>query len=652
MLRFLALLIALVGPAYAEDVPAKSPPVASLNINVAYTLFAVIVICLLGALLIWRSSKSTTKGGTDSGLPISDKDLEAFRISYGFWLVIGALLVTLVVLVVTLTAFAPQTAQTTDIVAIIGAVTGVIGTLTAAFFGIQAAGAGRSQAMDTLDKHLQSQATATTTPSKLDPSYGPHAGSTRVSITGNGFTGANGMNFGVTPGTNFEFVNDGLVRASSPPAVDGVDEAKIMLVFPSASPPNREVGTFYYYTISPCQGGGGQSVTIRGSALNDVKAVKFGNKEVAVTVGPVGSPLKVMTPSREEAGNIDDVDVALIYPVDKATNFFVIGKYHYGPAVAGPPTPTTPTPTPQPVPPGPGAPLASGKGSWYSQYQGKYTWVDNGDAPNSNALGVPDADQGVSFLNPSTLGNWFEVHAPNNVVSIEQQTDIGPAASTGRSIDISAAAAERFGYSPQNFPTNATFQWRPISAPQAVINLSPKQQAIAYQKLRGTAAAAPGGPTTVTTPAWITLGRSFDGLTWTKNGGPMPAKIVEWMDNIATRFPEMAPYVATCKKAGTAGWWAWCGAFVQSMLAYSNIRGPISAAGLTGEMTTEDWAYDTAWENWGNKVWMPSDGSINDAQPQSGDVLVWSFGHVSFYDHHDDTTNTFFSLGGNCPGAC
>jgi hypothetical protein len=314
------------------------------------------------------------------------------------------------------------------------------------------------------------------------------------------------------------------------------------------------------------------------------------------------------------------------------------------------PKPSTPPPQtkPQPVPPGLGAPLASGKGSWYSQYQGKYTWVDNGDAPNSNALGVPDADQGVSFLNPSTLGKWFEVHDPNGDVSIEQQTDIGPAASTGRSIDISAAAAERFGYSPQNFPTNATFQWRPISAPQEVINLSPKQQAIAYQKLRGTATVPPTpGPTTATTPAWITLGRSFDDLVWTKSSGPMPAKIVTWMDDIAKQFPEMAPYVKTCKNDGTAGWWAWCGAFVQSMLAYSNIRGPISAAGLKGEMTTADWAYNTAWENWGTKVWMPSDGSINDAQPQSGDVLVWSFGHVSFYDHHDDTTNTFFSLGGD-----
>jgi hypothetical protein len=50
------------------------------------------------------------------------------------------LLITFLVLVVTLTALGPANPQTTDIVAIIGSITGVIGTLTAAFFGIQAAG--------------------------------------------------------------------------------------------------------------------------------------------------------------------------------------------------------------------------------------------------------------------------------------------------------------------------------------------------------------------------------------------------------------------------------------------------------------------------------------------------------------------------------
>jgi hypothetical protein len=104
----------------------------------------------------------------------------------------------------------------------------------------------------------------------------------------------------------------------------------------------------------------------------------------------------------------------------------------------------------------------SGKGSWYSQYKGKYTWVDTGDKPNSNALGVPDDEQGCAFYNQKTLGDWFDVTAPNGKTLRLCQTDVGPHPKTGRKIDIAAVAAERFGYSPKNFPTDEIFYWRPV----------------------------------------------------------------------------------------------------------------------------------------------------------------------------------------------
>ena len=126
----------------------------------------------------------------------------------------------------------------------------------------------------------------------------------------------------------------------------------------------------------------------------------------------------------------------------------------------------------------------SGKGSWYSQYRGKYRWVDEGDAPNSAALGCPDDAQGVSFYDKKTLGKWFMVKAPNGEVSLEQQTDIGPHPRTGRKIDISAAAAERFGYTPRNFPTDKIFTWWPVDPPEEVAGLTPKQQAVKYRDLR------------------------------------------------------------------------------------------------------------------------------------------------------------------------
>jgi hypothetical protein len=132
----------------------------------------------------------------------------------------------------------------------------------------------------------------------------------------------------------------------------------------------------------------------------------------------------------------------------------------------------------------PGEPQAQkfGKGSWYSQYSGTYNWVDSGDEPGSNALGVPDWAQGCAFFNRSTLGDWFVVTAPNGRSLLMPQTDIGPNPRTGRKIDISSHIAEAFGYTPRNFPTDGTFTWVPAAAPPGLEHLTPKQQAIQWAK--------------------------------------------------------------------------------------------------------------------------------------------------------------------------
>ncbi len=142
------------------------------------------------------------------------------------------------------------------------------------------------------------------------------------------------------------------------------------------------------------------------------------------------------------------------------------------------------SPAPAPPPPDPIGPIAHGRGSWYSQFHGIYHWVDDTDTPNSNALGVPDDCQGVSFYDHATLGKWFVVSAPNGHSSLEQQTEIGPAPWTGRKIDISAVCAERLGYSPTTFPTNGEFSWSRAQAPPQVAALSPRAQAVTWKKLR------------------------------------------------------------------------------------------------------------------------------------------------------------------------
>src|SRR6516162_4020074 len=128
------------------------------------------------------------------------------------------------------------------------------------------------------------------------------------------------------------------------------------------------------------------------------------------------------------------------------------------------------------------ATVSSGRGSWYSQYSGTYNWVDSGDEPGSNKLGVPDWAQGCAFFDRSTLGDWFVVTAPNGISLPMPQTDIGPNPSTHRTIDISSHMAEAFGYTPRNFPTDSIFTWVPAAPPPGLDGLSPKQQAMQWAK--------------------------------------------------------------------------------------------------------------------------------------------------------------------------
>jgi uncharacterized Tic20 family protein len=132
-------------------------------------LGGIILLVLIGSLIAWQWRKAPQAKD-------DDKALEELRIVYGFWLIIAVLLIAFLVFVVTLTVIPPDTTtRASDIVAIAGTVTGLITTLTAAFFGIQQAGAGRSQALSALAQSTRADGAAV---GKLDPSYGPHSGGT------------------------------------------------------------------------------------------------------------------------------------------------------------------------------------------------------------------------------------------------------------------------------------------------------------------------------------------------------------------------------------------------------------------------------------------------------------------------------------------
>jgi hypothetical protein len=305
-------------PASPPTSPPFDPAAAGFSFQIWISALALFAIALLLA-VAYRSAKAYSE---------TERDLEAARIVYGFWLIVACLVLILGVVALTINILKPaQTITPADTLAVITSVTGVVGTLIAAFFGVQAAAAGRSQALSTLDK-LQSQGQETGAESKLDPSYGPHAGNTRISVAGNGFTGASGINFGTIPGTNFQFVNDGVVRATAPAAPAGKDSVDVAVIYKGATPVNQSVGTFYYYTITP--NGDMTSVEIRGGGLKNASQVCFGTAPPQDVSVDANGYLTVTIPERPKdvpAGT--EVDVIVVYPVSGATGKCTVGKFKW-----------------------------------------------------------------------------------------------------------------------------------------------------------------------------------------------------------------------------------------------------------------------------------------------------------------------------------
>ncbi|WP_166304308.1 hypothetical protein [Bradyrhizobium sp. 2S1] len=98
------------------------------------------------------------------------------------------------------------------------------------------------------------------------------------------------------------------------------------------------------------------------------------------------------------------------------------------------------------------------KGSWFGSGPG---WNDPSEpASRRTASGKPLSVPGIALPSREGLGKMFEVTTPDGRKFMLPQTDIGPAARTGRGIDINSAAATQMGYTAKTFPTDAQFGYR------------------------------------------------------------------------------------------------------------------------------------------------------------------------------------------------
>jgi pectate lyase len=82
----------------------------------------------------------------------------------------------------------------------------------------------------------------------ISPASGPAAGGTSVTITGSGFTGATGVNFGSTSATDVIVVDDTSITATSPAGAAGVVDITVTTVGPSATDTNDQ---FTYIDPTP-----------------------------------------------------------------------------------------------------------------------------------------------------------------------------------------------------------------------------------------------------------------------------------------------------------------------------------------------------------------------------------------------------------------
>ncbi|WP_213816881.1 S-layer family protein [Glaciihabitans sp. dw_435] len=134
----------------------------------------------------------------------------------------------------------------------------------------------------------------------IAPTSGSTAGGTVVTITGEGFLSATGVEFDGTEGTAFTIVNDTTIRVTSPAHALGTVDLVVLDPDGDSDPLD-----YTYYpptaidTVAPATGpaAGGTVVTISGTCFAGATAVRFGDTEVTdFTVNSAGTVITVTSP--------------------------------------------------------------------------------------------------------------------------------------------------------------------------------------------------------------------------------------------------------------------------------------------------------------------------------------------------------------------
>jgi hypothetical protein len=173
----------------------------------------------------------------------------------------------------------------------------------------------------------------------ITPDAGPTGGSTEVTITGTGFTGATAVDFGATPATDLTVVSDSDLTAISPAGPAGTAQVTV------TTPAGTTAGAPFTYdavpnvtAVSPSTGpvGGGNTITITGT--------NFAAPASVTVAGTPATDVTVVSPTEitatAPAGTIGSAAVAVTTPGGGPVTG---GSYAYGAAPVISPDGLSPT---------------------------------------------------------------------------------------------------------------------------------------------------------------------------------------------------------------------------------------------------------------------------------------------------------------------
>jgi IPT/TIG domain len=156
----------------------------------------------------------------------------------------------------------------------------------------------------------------------VNPNSGPVAGGTNVTVTGTGFTGATGVNFGPTAAPNPDVVSDTQLTVASPPAASP-GPVDVTVTTPAGTSPTSPADHFTYEPvpaaptvtgINPDRGAvaGGTNVTVTGTGFTGATGVNFG--PTAAQNPDVVSDTQLTVVSPQATGPAGPVDVTVATP--------------------------------------------------------------------------------------------------------------------------------------------------------------------------------------------------------------------------------------------------------------------------------------------------------------------------------------------------